>query len=239
MQYIKILSVAREILPKAFKGSQAAKNTELLNKIGFIRSGEKLVGLKNGIAVIEDAVPENHGTTTVRKFLGLDDKGELVSLRNKAIYKCNPSELDRRSISDSWKYDYKTNMTTKRSSVSVDGKLKEVTVYKENSNNSDVAGLFYHLASLNKNFKSFTKLDYSNGTYSKMLQDISGNRGLGVEYGRLSGNGVKEKISSMVYNPNLGQLMGKDWIPSGYSFYPLQLKSKPMAEFLKEYLTKK
>ena len=66
-----------------------------LQKTGILSDNSS----NDGSTVLENL----YKIATEPRILGLDDKGELVSLRNKAIYKCNPSELDRRSISDSWK----------------------------------------------------------------------------------------------------------------------------------------
>lgn len=199
--------------PKAFKGSSAAKNTKLIEQLLYSRGNtslKKIKGLRNGIVVLEEPFKENFKTTTVREFLGLNENGKLISLKNKAIYKCNPSSSDPRSISAMWSYNHKTGEATKRQAISVAGKLKTVDKTVKSSGSNNVAGYFYDLS--DKEVKLFEHYDFNSGKYSKLLRDPSKKLGLAYEHGSFNGgiSGPKLKEGSVAYSPNLG-ILGNPW----------------------------
>ena len=180
------LSIAKSTFPNVFVGKYAQKNMQLLSKLDNCFGNNKLYtlnGIKNGIAILEDTSQYNFGTTKVKRFLGLDEHGNLVRLKDKAIYRHGPDKKDIRSLTGAWSYDYRSNLMTHRTATSVNGKLKEVSIYKENGKGQDVVNQFYFLP--NMNTKSEHIYDYGNGIYTKLLKDPYGRRGSALEYGKI------------------------------------------------------
>ncbi len=180
------MSIAKSNTPNIFVGKYAQKNIKLLSKLdnSFLDSKRyRLNGIRNGIAIFEDSSQYNFGTTKVRRFLGLDANDNLVMLKDKAIYRCEPSKKDRRTLTGAWNFDYRNNVMTRRTATSVDGKLKEVSIYKENEAGQDVVNQFYFMPNINTKYEHI--YDYANGIYTKLLKDPHGARGTVLEYGKI------------------------------------------------------
>ena len=204
------LQSAQQAFPKAFKGPYAQMHEKLIKELAYHGTFNKNInGIRNGIAVIESPYKENFETTVVRGIYTLDDKGNLILLKKKAIYHRKPvaNDPDRRSLSAKWSYFPKTGEIENISSVALDGKMLSKEVVREANGTNNVAGQFYWLPS--GKMKYFEKYNYQNGTYDKVIKDTTGSRGVYGEHGRLdrvegSTIPVKVKEGSFTYNENLG-----------------------------------
>ena len=196
-----------ESFAKSLSGKDLALFNNLKNRGALYR--DNLVGIKNGVAILEEPFKRNYDTTTVRHFVGFGKNGELATLKSKAIYRHvpGPQSVDRRTLSGAWSYDHRAHEFTHRSAVSVDGNLREVSIAK-GPGQSDVAQQFYYLPSSQDTSRII--YNFENGTYQKLIQDPTGKLGYSVEVGNLLKNEAGEytkqtqKLGGFSYNPNLG-----------------------------------
>ena len=168
-----------------------------------------LIGIRNGIAIVEDSYKKNFNTTTVRKFFGLDNNGDLTQLKDKAIYKRMPTTDDQRLLLGKWEYNHADGtMTIRNTEVAPSGKTCEIDIIKDQNCGNIPESMFYYLPKSNLKFR--LTYDFQRGIYRKCIQDNTGKLGATSEYGKLiknnSGKLEKIKEARVSYNPTLGNL---------------------------------
>lgn len=180
------------------KGSKANElNNVMRNKLMYEYVGRGKFNVRNGIGVLEGNRTGNFGTTKFTKFFGLDDKGDLVLLKEKGLYHKSPSEFDKRSITSKWDAYHSQGLTSSRSTTSVDGKITEFKKWTAHDGGTN-ADLFYHLGFGN------TGVIKNNNTFSSVryIKDDLTQRGSAFQ-GEIPLNAGLTKVKGF-FNPNLG-----------------------------------
>lgn len=201
------INAVKQIFPNAFKGSYANINEKLLQKLEYCGQNlQNLTGIRNGIAVVKEPFKKNFGTTDVFNFYKLNDKNELVLLKNKAVYYVKQSK-NGLTLRGNWSYNIPKGEMKAVTTTGISGNLLEKRIVKEKSKANNAENIFYWLP--NSKMKLYEKYNFKNGTYTKLIKDTEGNLGVVGEFGRLKKENyvfTKEKIKdgSFAFNPNLG-----------------------------------
>ncbi len=180
------------------KGSKANElNNIMRNKLMYEYVGSGKFNVRNGIGIFDVKGTSNFGTTKFRKFFGLDDNGNLVLLKEKAIYNCKPNQYDSRNLSAKWDAYNTLGITTSRNTTSVNGKVTEFKKWSAHDGGNS-ADLFYRLG-----FGS-TGVIKNNNTFSSVryIKDDLAQRGSAFQ-GQIPLNAGLTKVKGF-FNPNLG-----------------------------------